>query len=440
MENNRILVIDDEAKVHDIFKGILTGSSSVKEESLNQEASILFGTKTSSSPSRLKKQFQVSFASQGEEGLELIKESLSDADPFTVAFIDVRMPPGWDGIKTAAEIRKLDPNIELVIVTAYADKSLDEIVESIGMPERLLYLKKPFVQDEIWQLANALSAKWNLQKNEQLYRRTLEKWNEEFEKWNEDLEQKIKERTRDLELANQKLKEMQSQVIQIANISALGQLGAGVAHEINNPLTGIIGYAQFMLSKIEQVTQNKDELKRNLDFIEKEARRCKAITETLLKFTTRASHQFEQVVLNNIISETMQLLQNHLKLHNIILSCDLPAEPISVLGSAFGLQQALINIIFNSQQAMPEGGQLRIWLAMNPLKKAEIKIIDSGIGIPEENLAHIFEPFFTTKQDWRCIGLGLTMVYQIIHDHKGDIRVESKPGRGTTVIITLPLI
>jgi signal transduction histidine kinase len=425
MENDRVLIIDDEPKIHDVFRDILTRSSAAKEEGLDREAAFLFSRPPSASVSKPRKNFRLAFASQGQEGLELVRKSLSENTPFAVAFIDVRMPPGWDGIKTASEIRKLDQDIEIVIVTAYADKSLDEILEEVAVPERLLYIKKPFVRDEIWQLANALSAKWNLERKEK--------------EWNAELEKKVKERTRELELAYTRLKKAETQLIQVAKISALGQLGAGIAHEINNPLTGIAGYAQFMLSKIDEFLQNKDNFKKNLEFIKKEADRCKKIIENLLKFTERSMHNFEPLILNNIINETVNLLQNQLKLNNIAVSLDLSDEPISVFGSINQIQQALINIIFNSIEAMPEGGQLKISLAVKSSNEAEIKIVDNGKGISQENLKYIFEPFFTTKRDWRNVGLGLSVVYRIIQDHRGSIDVESQPDKGTTVTIILPL-
>jgi len=174
MENRRVLVIDDDTKVHEIYKDILAESAKQGEEAnLDKEAARLFGEKlTSITPQR--KSFEVTYATQGEEGIAGVKKALDEDRAYAVAFIDVRMPPGIDGVKTATEIRKIDSQIEIVIVTAYADKSLDEIVENVGMPERLLYIKKPFLKDEIWQLANALSIKWNLQEKERIYRASLE--------------------------------------------------------------------------------------------------------------------------------------------------------------------------------------------------------------------------------------------------------------------------
>lgn len=160
--NNRILVIDDDPAILDIFTAVLSPSSQARsQESL--ELSALLGVPSGSKDTGRKREFQVDTALQGEEGFEKVKAALDRGEPYAVVFTDMRMPPGWDGVRTAKEIRALDPMIEIIVVTAFSDASIAEIVKQVGFTDRLLYLKKPFDDEEILQLADSLCMRWNLE-------------------------------------------------------------------------------------------------------------------------------------------------------------------------------------------------------------------------------------------------------------------------------------
>jgi len=244
------------------------------------------------------------------------------------------------------------------------------------------------------------------------------------------------------------LKEAQVELIQSAKMAAVGQLGAGVAHELNNPLGGILGYAQFVLEKLKRPEFGTEDFKgcsKYLESIEHEAARCKGIVENLLKFSRRPiSAKPEVVDIAAAINETISIIGHQLKLKNIKLTLDIKPDLSGVLGILNQLQQVFANLILNAQQAMSESGELKI-TAYNILDEktktpthVRIEFSDTGCGISEENLAHLFEPFFTTKQKEKGTGLGLAVSYQIIQDHKGTLEVTSQVGKGTTITITLP--
>jgi signal transduction histidine kinase len=255
-------------------------------------------------------------------------------------------------------------------------------------------------------------------------------------------------RASELEKLNQELKTAQSQLIQSAKMAAVGQLGAGVAHELNNPLGGILGYAQFILDKLKRPEFGAEDFKgcsKYLDSIEREAARCKGIVENLLKFSRRPIvAKPEALDIAAALADTLSIIGHQLKLKNIKLTLDIKPDLFRVIGIINQLQQVFTNLILNAQQAMPESGELKI-TAYNILDEktktptqVRIEFQDTGTGIPEENLAHLFEPFFTTKLKEKGTGLGLAVSYQIIQDHKGTIEVTSQVGKGTTVAITLP--
>ena len=252
-------------------------------------------------------------------------------------------------------------------------------------------------------------------------------------------------RATELERLNQDLKEAQAQLVQSAKMAAVGQLGAGVAHELNNPLGGILGYAQFMLEKLKKPEFSPEDFQscaKYIESIERESNRCKGIVENLLKFSRRPiSAKHEPLDIGEALQETLSIIGHQLKLKDIAVSTDIKPDLAKVAGVTNQLQQVFANIILNAQQATPEGGQLKI-TAKNiaDTHKVEIDFVDSGCGISEENLLHIFEPFFTTKQKDKGTGLGLSVSYQIIQEHKGNIEIKSQPGKGTTVIVILPAI
>ena len=274
----------------------------------------------------------------------------------------------------------------------------------------------------------------------------------ELEEKSENLEEKTKqlEFEKDkLEKAYQELSLTQSQLVQSAKMAAVGQLGAGVAHELNNPLGGILGYAQFMLDKLNRPDFGAKDLqtsKKFIESIERESLRCKQIVSNLLRFSRKALiNKPEATDIGSTIEETVSIIAHQLSLSNINIIIKVQPDLAKVNGIASFLQQVFINLILNAQQAMANGGTLTITAQnlLDPLTKAithvKIEFTDTGCGISEQNLVHIFEPFFTTKQKEKSIGLGLSVSYQIIQDHKGKMEVKSQVGQGTTFTIILPV-
>lgn len=161
--NNRILAIDDDNAILEVFRTVFTATEkSSQESSLMALSELLEPTATTTPAAR--QTFQLDTASQGEAGFNLVRQGLEDKKPYATVFIDMRMPPGWDGIQTARKIREIDPFVQIIIVTAYSDASVPEIVRQVGFTERFLYLKKPFDDEEILQMADSLTMRWNLEK------------------------------------------------------------------------------------------------------------------------------------------------------------------------------------------------------------------------------------------------------------------------------------
>jgi PAS domain S-box-containing protein len=251
----------------------------------------------------------------------------------------------------------------------------------------------------------------------------------------------------ELRTAYDKLKQTQIQLIQSAKMSGVGSLAAGVAHEINNPLTGVLNNVQLIkMSIAENKDFNVGDFKELLDSMEESAQRCVNITRALLDFGRPSKGIFQPVSIKETIGKILILIRHELEMGNIKIEREIEPNLPEIKADSQLLQQAIFDIVSNARWAIQkkskeEGGVITIKACYEPNKDTvDISISDTGIGIPEENLKRVFEPFFTTKGVGEGSGLGLFMVYNIIKEHKGNIEVESKPNQGTTFKISLPVV
>ena len=252
----------------------------------------------------------------------------------------------------------------------------------------------------------------------------------EIERWNKELEARVDERTREL-------KEAQAQLVQAQKLAALGQLGAGVAHEINNPLGGVIGHVQLLLADRAPESDDYEALKH----IEEGARRASAVVQNLLRFSVQRKEPVRTAVdLNKLVKDTLSLTESLIRDQKIELVYDLSDQKPRARADAGQVAQVLLNLVANARTAMPSGGRLRIATRTvdAPSARAVLLVEDSGKGIAPELKERIFEPFFTTKDDWSNVGLGLSVSYRIVEEHGGRIDVASEPGHGATFTVYLP--
>ena len=232
------------------------------------------------------------------------------------------------------------------------------------------------------------------------------------------------------------LQEAHAQLIQSEKMAAFGQLGAGIAHEVKNPLAGILGYAQLSLRKLEEGNQ----LYNNLKVIEKETKRCKNIIDNLLKFARQEKVAHVPTDINSVVEDAAAIVDHQLGLNKVTLEKRLAESLPMIVGNSNQIQQVLMNLMINAQQAM-EGrpGSITLETLRADHERVEIRVADDGPGISLEIQLKIFEPFFTTKSAGKGTGLGLSVSYGIIKDHGGTITVESEPGKGTLFVISLPV-
>ncbi len=258
----------------------------------------------------------------------------------------------------------------------------------------------------------------------------------ELENWSQQLEYKVQKKTEELGTA-------QTELIHIERLASLGKLSSSVAHEINNPLSGILVYTKLvhkLLSNPDLTDAKKEVMLKHLKMIEAETKRCGDIVKGLLDFSKKDQEDFEPKHLHEILHETYDLMSHPVKIANISFLTDFTAKSDLIYCSPNQIKQACVAMLVNSTEAVTEGGEIVIKTSNPDQDTIRLEISDNGIGISAEDIPHIFEPFFSTKQQARGIGLGLPIVHGIIQSHKGKIQVKSEPGHGTTISILLPVI
>lgn len=280
--------------------------------------------------------------------------------------------------------------------------------------------------DEIGELATAFNSMTD----------DLRKARQENKDWSMSLEQKVVDKADELSRAHQ-------QIMHMEKMASLGKLAATVAHELNNPIAGILTYAKLVGRRTEGLPMDdeaREELARYIKMIQKESSRCGGIVRNLLLFTRRTGSSFLQNQLNEIIDRAMMLVQHRLAMSNISLVYEPLEGDDQLFCDADQVQQAIVALLINAVEAMEtmeEGGTLTIDVTRTKAV-AVIDISDTGPGIAPEMMPHLFEPFFSTKEETSGVGLGLSVVYGIVQRHCGNIEVIAKQDSGTTFQVTLP--
>ncbi len=436
-ENRSILLVDDNAAIHDDFRKVLTPRKALNPKLIEAEAA-LFGE---GPPAPVAADFRLQSAYQGREALDKVRQALAAGQPYALAFVDVRMPPGWDGIETVTRIWAEDPDLQIVICTAYSDYSWEEMTAKLGVTNNLVLLKKPFDNVEVLQLAHALTRKWELNRQARLKV--------------DELAEMVARRTCELEAANQALGrefeerlELERQFRQAQKMDAIGQLAAGVAHDFNNILTVVHGHASMLLMGLGEASPQSKSARE----IRNCAERAASLVRQLLMFSRKRVMQFRNVGLGEVVHSVSSMLRQVLGEH-IALELECAPELPAIYADRGMIEQIIVNLTINARDAMTHGGRLVIGSSPvtlppdAPALSAEARpgkfvclcVNDTGCGMDAAAQAHLFEPFFTTKEVGKGTGLGLATVYGIVKQHQGWIEVQSEPGVGTTFRIFFPV-
>jgi two-component system NtrC family sensor kinase len=259
--------------------------------------------------------------------------------------------------------------------------------------------------------------------------------NEEIVAWTKTLEDRVEQKTGELKRAH-------DHMLHVEKMASIGKMAAIVAHEVNNPLSGILTYAKLLrkwLDRGEMQGDKREEASQCLELVAVESRRCGELVKNLLTLSRTAPMNLELADLNPVIDRCLLLLRHQLEMSGIQLQLDLAGDLPRLQCDPAQIEQVLLALVTNAIDAMPRGGNL--WLQTQfhePLQEIEILVRDDGAGIAPDLLPQIFEPFLTTKESGHGVGLGLAISRGIVERHSGRIEVQSEVGKGTTFTVTLP--
>ena len=466
--NNRILLIDDNRAIHEDFKKIFAGEN---DQGLDSSRADLFGSAESTPKTD---GFILDSAFQGQEGLQRVEQACAEGRPYAMAFVDMRMPPGWDGVETITRIWAVYPDLQVVICTAYSDYTLDDMIAKLGRTDRFVLLKKPFDNAEVLQLANALTAQWHLL--------------QQIGSHVNELEERVRERTKEIESAHAKLQAemegrnaMEVQLRHAQKMESIGQLAAGIAHEINTP-TQYIGdntrFVQDAFGDISRLLAEYDKLfsaaeagtvtpealgavkaaattadmtylsveipkaiQQSLDGVDRVAK----IVRSMKDFSHPGTNEKTSLDLNRAIESTLTVCRNEWKyVAELVTEFDDELPLVNCLPGEFN--QVILNLIVNAAHAIADvvgdsgtKGTITVSTKLDG-EWIEVRIRDTGTGIPEHARDKVFDPFFTTKGVGKGTGQGLAIAHNVIVEkHGGTVHFETETGQGTTFVIRLPL-
>ncbi|MBI3449983.1 MAG: response regulator [Acidobacteria bacterium] len=363
----------------------------------------------------------LTLADSGEQAVRLATGIYHRGGSLCACFVDMRMPGGIDGLETVRQLRALDPRILVTFVTAYQDRSLSDIGGIFGpqAQDEWDFLNKPFTRSEIIQKATNMLAGWSRRRE------------------NEALTVRLKSANEDLTRRAAELQEARQHLLQSEKLASIGRLASGVAHELNNPLTSVIGYTHLALQS-DDLNSQRVPLERVAD----QATRAAGIVRNLLSFARKQEPEKRHLQLNEVIVKSIQLREYELKVANITVHTEMAPDLPKTMLDSNQLQQVFVNLLTNAEQAMVGHGRVGAIRIDTRLRDGRIEAVisDEGPGIAESALPHVFDPFFTTKDAGRGTGLGLSICYGIVLEHGGDIKAFNRAGGGASFAVSLPVL
>lgn len=406
--NRRILLVDDEPKILEELEKVLVPKNHVNEELLDLQSRLFSGS--ADRPVRKAAVYDVTCCRQGEEAIEAIKNAINNDCPFAVAFLDIRMPPGMDGVSTAEQLRQLDPNLQIVMMTGFSDFDISEISHRVPPEDKLLYLQKPIHSQEIRQFALALTAKWQ---SDYL-----------------------------LHLQNQRLTEHNNSLKEHDRLKS--EFVMTVSHELRTPLTIFKNILSNAMAGVMGKIPPK--LQRNLEMADEAIGRLTSIINDFLdvsKLEVNRMKLFPEVLsVQKMIGDIVEMIRFVTDSRNIKLDLILPKKDIQIYADYEKMARVINNLVENASKFVPENNGKIILRVENRDNQVCICVEDNGPGIHGDDKEKVFDRFVQVEKHIgpgkHGTGLGLSISKDLVQLHSGRIWIEDNPGGGAIFKILLP--
>lgn len=432
MENRqRILLVDDNESIHEDIESILSINKNNSDMELRQLEDDLFGASSQAEPKVLSETvYDIDHAYQGEEAIRMVNSAKAEGDPYSLIFMDVRLPPGMNGIETIQKIWKEHPYTEIVICTAYSDYSWDQIVKNLGHTDTLLFMKKPFDVTALKQKALTLTTKWSLR--------------QETIAHTDKLENEVQARTQQL----QKLVEEHKMLKEKAERATATKSAflATMSHEIRTPMNGVMGMNSLLLE-----TELDPKQRKLSEMVKKSADSLLRVVNDILDFSKIEAGKMDiEVVpfeIEEVVTEVVQTITFYSKVKGLKIEYIIDDDvPQSLMGDPTRLKQLLLNFGSNAVKFTEKGSvtiHVSLFDKIDNGFTVKFSVKDTGLGIPDEKLHGIFDPFkqadASTTRKFGGTGLGLAICRQLAELMQGSVGVESEPGEGSNFWFKVPL-
>ncbi len=421
----KVLIIDDDTRILQVYQDILT-----PEKPMCTDLESLITGKNKSNQKRM--EFEIATASQGESGVQVAKAAKENGSPFQVAFVDMRMPPGEDGLATARELRRLDDNIYIVIVTAYADRSIDDLQKTIQ--HDIMLIRKPFNNEEIYQMARNLCNSWHRDQELQSLRTSLELQVEERTK-------EINQAYNDLAESHNELKKTKAQLMETSKLMVMGELMRNIAHQWRQPLSTLGALVEDILEANQHGELDEKYLQRSVERFRIILTELSTTIDNFRNFFRVKEHK-SVFNIKNSIKNALSIITAILKEDQIKIILEID-ENITYHGYPNKFGQVILHLLSNAKDVLQEKEITDPWIKIEADilgQDLHIAVTDNGGGIPPKIKNRIFEPYFSTKSVGKDSGIGLYISKTFVEKNMGGKIVATNTENGARFNIALPLI